>query len=161
MTNNSPSLDEITNFLYHEADLLDQNNLEEWINLYTEDGTYWMPVAIGQADPLNHISIFYDDKAMMQIRKHNLDHKRAPSKEIDFRSSHIIGNVRIINQDAQSGEYRVKSNFQSIVYYGTQTLFAGTCHHDLVKQQDTYLIRQKKVELINCDASHSTIISYI
>ena len=161
MSEVSPDLNEITEFLYNEADLLDQNDLENWINLYTDDGTYWMPVERDQEDPLNHISLFYDDKAMMQIRKHNLNHKRAPSKEIDIRSSHIIGNIRVVEFDKNTGNCTVKSNFQTALYYGTQTMFAGAYIHDLVRENDRYFIKQKKVVLINCDASHSTIITYI
>lgn len=158
---NCPDAHELESFLYHEADLLDQVNLRDWIDLYTEDGTYWMPVEINQEDPLSHISIFYDDKAMMQIRHHNLDHARAPSKELEVRSSHIIGNVRVVDFDAESGNCTVKSNFHAVVYYSTQTLFAGTYTHSLVWTGDKYLLRQKRVDLINCDASHSSIINYI
>ncbi|WP_165776897.1 aromatic-ring-hydroxylating dioxygenase subunit beta [Paremcibacter congregatus] len=158
---NCPDVSELTSFLYHEADLLDQTNLREWIDLYSEEGTYWMPVTVDQADPLNHISIFYDDKAMMKIRMHNLGHARAPSKENPVRSSHIIGNVRLVDFDKKTGNCVVKSNFQAVVYQTSQTLFAGSCTHDLVWAGDKYLIRQKRVDLINCDASHSTIINYI
>ena len=156
-----PDINELTSFLYHEADLLDQTNLKDWIDIFTEDGTYWMPVEVDQPDPLNHISLFYDDKAMMQIRRHNLDHARAPSKEVEVRSSHILGNIRIISFDSETGNCTVKSNFQAVVYYGTQTLFAGTYRHDLVWTGEKYLIQQKRVDLINCDASHGSIINYI
>ncbi len=158
---NCPDVTELTSFIYHETELLDQTNLADWIDLFAEGGTYWMPVAIDQPDPLNHISIFYDDKAMMSIRKHNLGHARAPSKELDVRSSHIIGNVRCVEFDAESGDCVVKSNFQAVVYYGTQTLYAGTYTYQLTWTGEKYLIRQKKVDLINCDASHGSIVNYI
>jgi len=158
---NCPDVAELTNLLYREADFLDQTNLRAWIDLFTEDGAYWMPVEAGQEDPINHISIFYDDKAMMQIRQHNLDHARAPSKETEVRSSHIIGNVRLVDFDAETGNCTVKSNFQAAVYYGGQTLYAGSYTHDLVWTGDKYLIRRKRVDLINCDASHSTMVIYI
>ncbi len=161
MTTQTPQIEKITEFLYQEADLLDQNDLGSWIDLYTDEGTYWMPVERDQVDPLNHISIFYDDKPMMQIRKHNLIHKRAPSKEIEIRSSHLIGNVKIKSYDEKTGLCTVTSNFQAIVYYGEQTLFAGTYQHDLLIKNGGIQIQQKKVVLINCDASHGTIISYI
>ncbi len=51
----------IEQFLYREASLLDQPDLDSWMQLYTEDGTYWMPAAENQPDPLNHISHIYDD----------------------------------------------------------------------------------------------------
>jgi 3-phenylpropionate/cinnamic acid dioxygenase small subunit len=34
----------IERYLYDEADLLDNPDLDSWIKLYSEDGTYWMPV---------------------------------------------------------------------------------------------------------------------
>lgn len=154
-------LTEIEEFLYHEADLLDRTDLKNWIDLFTEDGTYWMPVEPEQPDPLNHISIFYDDRAMMSIRYHNLSHAQAPSKEYPVRSSHILGNIKLVDGDAKSGACTVRSNFQAVVYYKEQTVFAGTCTHKLVRTGDSYLIHQKRVDLINCDASHSSIINYI
>ena len=50
-------LRKIEQFLYDEANLLDQPDLDSWIALYTEDGSYWMPVAVDQADPINHVSL--------------------------------------------------------------------------------------------------------
>ena len=158
---NCPDVAELSQYLYREVDFLDRTDLKGWIDLYTEDGTYWMPVIPDQEDPLNHISIFYDDKAMMQIRRHNLDHARAPSKEVTVRSSHVLGNIRLTEFDAQTGHCTVKSNFQAVVYYGVQTIFAGTYTHQLEWIGDRYLIKQKRVDLINCDASHGSIIIYI
>ena len=35
---------EIENFLYAEAELLDNRRYEEWLDLFTEDCHYWMPI---------------------------------------------------------------------------------------------------------------------
>ncbi|HWM76977.1 MAG TPA: aromatic-ring-hydroxylating dioxygenase subunit beta, partial [Methylomirabilota bacterium] len=35
---------EIESFLYREADLLDERRYEEWLELFTEDAHYWMPL---------------------------------------------------------------------------------------------------------------------
>ena len=32
------------NFLYHEAELLDERRYEDWLALLTEDVRYWMPI---------------------------------------------------------------------------------------------------------------------
>jgi len=57
-------------FLYREASLLDRPDLDRWMETFTEDGTYWMPGAEGQSDPLNHILHIYDDREMMEVRRH-------------------------------------------------------------------------------------------
>ena len=60
---------DVEQLLYLEASLLDRPDLDRWIELYTEDGTYWMPTIEDQEDPLNHISLFYDDRVMMEVRQ--------------------------------------------------------------------------------------------
>ena len=35
---------EVEDFLYHEAELLDERRYEEWLDLFTEDVHYWMPM---------------------------------------------------------------------------------------------------------------------
>ena len=35
---------EVEDFLYREADLLDERRYEEWLDLFTEDAHYWMPL---------------------------------------------------------------------------------------------------------------------
>ena len=149
----------IEDFLYDEATCLDRPDLDAWVDLYTDDGTYWMPAIPDQADPVNHISLFYDDRVMMEIRRRNFRHPRAASKDYPVRASHIISNVRVQTLDETSGDCTVTSNFQCYLYYrDKQTPFAGTYTHELVKKGSSYLIRSKRVDIINCDAVLNTII---
>ncbi len=160
--NDFATLRRIEDLLYREASFLDRPDLDAWLQLYTEDGTYWMPAIIDQQDHLNHISLMYDDRVMMEIRKRNFVHPRAASKDYTIRASHIISNIRIAELDENSGDCKVTSNFQCVSYYrDKQTLFAGTYVHQLVKTADSYLIRHKRVNLINCDGVLGTIIIYI
>lgn len=159
---NLETLHAIEDFLYQEASFLDRPDLDAWLELYTEDGVYWMPAIVDQKDALNHISLMYDDRVMMEIRKRNFVHPRAASKDYTVRASHIISNVRIRKMNEPTGDCTVTSNFQCISYYlDKQTLFAGTYIHELVKQTDGYRIRHKRVNLINCDGVLGTIIIYL
>lgn len=154
-------LKKIEQFLYDEADLLDNPDLDSWINLYTEDGTYWMPVAHDQPDPLNHVSLFYDDRVMMEVRRRNFVHPRAASKDHSVRSSHIIGNIRL-RETNDKGDLVVTSNFQALVFYrNEQRAFGGRYEHHLVPAADSYRIRHKKVSLINCDAPQKSLTIYL
>jgi len=154
-------LRKIEQFLYDEANLLDNPDLDSWITLYTEDGTYWMPVIEDQADPLNHVSIFYDDRVMMEVRRRNFVHPRAASKDHKVRSSHIIGNIRLQGSNDQ-GDLVVTSNFQALVFYrNEQRAYGGRYEHHLVADGDSYKIRHKKVTLINCDAPQRSLTIYL
>jgi benzoate/toluate 1,2-dioxygenase beta subunit len=151
----------IEEFLYDEAALLDNPDLDNWMGLFTEDGTYWMPVAQDQADPLNHISIFYDDRVMMEVRRRNYVHPRAASKDHFTRCSHVIGNVRNAGT-TDKGDLLVTSNQHILVYYrDEQRTFGAKVEHHLVPDGETYRIRHKKVTLINCDAPQKSLTVYL
>ncbi len=152
---------EIEDFLYTEADFLDQVDLQQWMKLYTDDGIYWMPVREGQQDPLGEISILYENRTLMAIRSNNFGHRLAPSMEYPVRCNHIISRVRVIAEDEAEGTLTVTSNFQAVVYYRQQTIYAGRYTHQLKRAANGYRIQQKRVDLINCDANHRSLLIYI
>ena len=39
----SPTDQQLIDFVVREARLLDQQRLEDWLDLFTEDGHYWTP----------------------------------------------------------------------------------------------------------------------
>lgn len=152
---------EIEDFLYREAALLDRPDLDSWMQLFTEDGTYWMPAAEDQADPLNHISHMYDDRVMMEIRRRNFVHPRASSKDFTIRASHLLGNIRVAGE-TERGDLRVTSNFHVVLWYREeQRVYAGTCEHHLVPGADGFAIRHKRVNLINPDAPQKSLVIYL
>ena len=109
-----------------------------------------------------HISLFYDDRVMMEVRRRNFVHPAAASKEYDVRCSHIISNIQVTELDEGTGSCTVTSNFQCYIYYrDRQTPYAGTYTHELVREGNDYRIRSKRVDIINCDAALNTIIIYI
>jgi 3-phenylpropionate/cinnamic acid dioxygenase small subunit len=53
--------DELKAFVYAEAELLDDGKFDDWLDLFADDGIYWIPAVPNQDDPLNTILIFYED----------------------------------------------------------------------------------------------------
>ncbi|MDH3639958.1 MAG: nuclear transport factor 2 family protein [Gammaproteobacteria bacterium] len=157
----NPQLAEIEDLLYAEASCLDNADLDSWIQLYTDDGTYWMPLTPAQPDPLNYNSLIYDDRTLMEVRRRNLVHPRAPSKQDSIRGSHIIANIRIVEIDHDCGDCTVTSNFHAMLYYKNKQMFAGRYLHRLKRIDGKYLIHHKRVDLIDCDAPHRSIIIYL
>lgn len=151
----------VEQFLYIESGYLDNPDLDAWFALFTEDGKYWMPASENQADPLNHISHFYDDRVMMEVRRRNFVHPRAASKDHKVRCSHIIGNIQHSGNN-DHGDIIITSNFQVLMFYrNEQRMYGGKYTHHLVTEGNSYKIRHKKVELINCEAPQKSIIIYI
>jgi 3-phenylpropionate/cinnamic acid dioxygenase small subunit len=47
-----PTDAELIDFVVREARVLDEHRFEDWLDLFTEDGHYWMPLEWGQTDPV-------------------------------------------------------------------------------------------------------------
>ncbi len=151
----------IEDFLYLEAGFLDRADLDNWVSLFTEDGTYWMPASHDQPDPDNYVSHIYDDRVMMEIRKRNFVHPRASSKDWEIRCSHIIGNIQIDNCD-EEGIFSVFSNQHVVVWYrDEQRIYAYRGTHLLVRSGESFLIRHKRVDLINPLAPQRSLTVYL
>lgn len=141
-------------FLIHEARLLDARRFRDWMGLFTEDGTYWVPAVPEQESPFDQASLFYDDRQLMQTRIDRLEHPRIHVQSPSSRTVHLIGNVIVEQADAAAGEFRVSSTVVMVEYrQDNQRLFAGHQHHRLRRDGASFRIVQKRVDLANCDSA--------
>jgi 3-phenylpropionate/cinnamic acid dioxygenase small subunit len=75
-----PTDQQLIDFVIREARLIDQHRLEEWLDLFTEDGVYWMPLEWGQTDPRLMASLMHEDKLLLTIRIERLKGNRTFSQ---------------------------------------------------------------------------------
>ncbi|MGH7804230.1 MAG: aromatic-ring-hydroxylating dioxygenase subunit beta, partial [Candidatus Binatia bacterium] len=47
----------VESFLYREARLMDTHRYDEWLALFDEDATYWIPSNRDDIDPRREVSI--------------------------------------------------------------------------------------------------------
>ena len=106
-------LEQIEQFLYHEARLLDTGQLEAWLELFTDDATYWVPLEQNQKDPLETSSIIHDDRTLLELRVKQARHPRAHARQPLARTVHQVGNVMV---EGEVGEIRVTSTLQLIEF---------------------------------------------
>ncbi|HEY0674622.1 MAG TPA: aromatic-ring-hydroxylating dioxygenase subunit beta, partial [Immundisolibacter sp.] len=59
--------EDIEQFLYREARLMDEHRFEDWEALWTDDGVYWVPCAHDGA-PDTDVAIIYADRAAITRR---------------------------------------------------------------------------------------------
>ena len=71
----------VEQFLYHEARLLDTQRYEEWLELFTDDATYWVPLEKDQKDPYETSSIIHDDRTLLELRVKQARHPRAHARQ--------------------------------------------------------------------------------
>ena len=103
-------------FLIAEARLLDERRFREWMELFTEDGTYWVPSVPGQASPFDQASLFYDDRDLMRTRVERLEHPRIHVQTPPSRTAHLVGNVLVEQADEAKGEYVIGSTVIVVEY---------------------------------------------
>jgi 3-phenylpropionate/cinnamic acid dioxygenase small subunit len=147
----------VEDFLLHEAHLLDDRRFEEWMALFTADGFYWAPASLGQADPLNEVSLIYDDRAAMETRIRRLRHPRIHSQTPPSRTARLVANAFIEDASAEGGALTVRSKFIIYEYRPSipealERVFGGTYRHRLVTADGSFKIAWKKAMLANCDA---------
>ena len=141
---------DVEQFLYHEARLLDTQQLEAWLELFTEDATYWVPLERNQKDPLETSSIIHDDRTLLELRVKQARHPRAHARQPLARTVHQVGNVMVSEEGA--GEITVNSTLQLVEFRNEkQRLYGALVEHRLRRENGRFKIAHKRVDLVNSE----------
>lgn len=115
---------EVEDFLYYEADLLDEWRLEEWRDLFTEDGRYYVPATDNPfGDPDLDLALISDTKEGVRGRVQRLLSTWAHIENPRSLTRRVIGNVRVHTEPGADGAAEVVARCNAIVY---RSRVAGT-----------------------------------
>ncbi|WP_422040818.1 aromatic-ring-hydroxylating dioxygenase subunit beta [Roseibium sp.] len=150
------SREQVIDFIYDEARMLDEGRYDEWLSLWLEDGHYWMPLDYKQTDPHLVTSLLYEDMFMLRLRVERLNGARTFSQKPKSRCHHVIQRPFI----DEMSEDRVVTN-TSMHYVETrldeQFLLALTAIHELALVDGAIRIANKRVDILNSDAAFGNI----
>ena len=153
-----PTEQDLIRFVVREARLLDEKRFDEWYDLFTEDAYYWVPLAPGQTDPLNHTSLAYEDKLLLQLRIERLKSPLAYSQKPASRCHHLLQTPEVEKRDKARGEYLTRTQFIYTETRGDDSQrYAATAWHTLVGEPGALRIKLKRVDILNCDAALPSI----
>ena len=143
----SVSRAEVEDFLFHEADLLDRWALDEWAQLFTDDGEYLIPPTdLPDGDPGKHLFLVYDDRHRLGERAKRLGKKSAHAEFPHSRTRHLISNVRIAQEAAV-----VTVHCGFVVYrskQGVNDVYPGhSIYRLIVMPEGGFAIRSKRAVL--------------
>lgn len=138
----------VEDFLYHEAELLDRWELEDWLGLWTEEITYLIPSTDRpEGDPLHDLFFVQDGRFIMEQRIASMVKGSAWAESPHSTTRRIISNVRVAPID--EGSVEVKANF--VVYRSqrsTLQVFPGHADYLLeIGGPAGFRIRMKKATL--------------
>ena len=150
--------EDIETFLYHEAELLDERRYEAWLELFTEDAHYFMPMRrnVPHDEPDREftragadVNWFDEGKDTLTRRVKQILTGIHWAEEPPSRICHMISNVQVAATDSTSGEVVVKSRF--LVYRNrveTETDFLVGKREDVLRRVDgSWKIARRKIVL--------------
>ena len=147
---------EVEDFLFQEAELLDERRYEEWLDLFTEDARYWMPMRRNvPADELEReftregldVNWFDEGKDTLTRRVKQIRTGVHWAEQPPSRICHMVSNVQILR--ASPSETEVKSRF--LIYRNrveTETDILVGKREDLLRRVDgAWRIARRKIIL--------------
>ncbi|HTQ33503.1 MAG TPA: 3-phenylpropionate/cinnamic acid dioxygenase subunit beta [Stellaceae bacterium] len=153
---------EIAEFLYAEAELLDERRYDEWLALLADDIRYWMPMRrnvkfgdeTGREFTREHeeISWFDEGKETLTRRVRQIQTGIHWAEEPQSRISHLVSNVRLAEAtpDAAAAQ-EVVAHCRFLIYRNrveTETDFlVGKREDTLRRAADGWLIARRKIIL--------------
>lgn len=150
----------VERFLYRQAEFLDEQQWDDWLDLYADDGFYWMPAEEDQVEGDGMPNIFWEDKDLMRMRIARNTHPRAHSQAPHNRLSHVVSNVIVESEDA-NGDVVVRSRFHCAEYLRYQVRsFTGKYRHYLKKTPDGYRIALQRVDLVNREGPFDYVLQW-
>lgn len=87
---------EVEELLYDEAALLDDWQLDDWLQLFTEDAHYIVPTTdLPEGNPREHVVLIDDDIVRLRARVVRLKSRHAHREYPWSRTRRLVTNVRI------------------------------------------------------------------
>ena len=150
--------EELIDFIYAEARLLDEGHYDAWLALWLPDGHYWMPLDYKQSDPHLVTSLLYEDMFMLKLRVERLNGARTFSQKPKSRCHHVIQRPFVDEMDHGAGRYVTNTSMHYVeTRLDDQFLLALTATHELKHVEGQLRIANKRVDLLNSDAAFGNI----
>jgi 3-phenylpropionate/cinnamic acid dioxygenase small subunit len=140
---------DVEEFLYHEADLLDRRCFKEWLELLSDDISYFMPIRRNvkfgqQAERENTrrgegISWFDEDKWTLTKRVEQILTGVHYAEEPLSRITHMVSNVMIVNIDGDAAAPREVGVRSNILVYQNRV------------ERETYVIVGRRNDILRRD----------
>ena len=138
-------------FLFAEAELIDQWRLDEWAALFADDGVYLVPpLTEPEGDPSAALFLINDDRFRLGERARRLGKPQAHAEYPHSKVRHMIANVRVDGGPAE--RVTVRCNF--VVYRSRcdhTEVFPGHARYELDVRDPTAIRIRSKRAMVDTD----------
>lgn len=141
-------LNQVSAFIWQEADMLDHGDFVEWLDLWTENATYIIPIDPLETDFENTLNYAYDDHHMRQLRVTRLTSGESISTTPRARTVRSQSRFRLLADENGVITVRCAQNLREfrkdmLKQYTADVTF------ELVRNGDSFKIQRKLIQLIN------------
>lgn len=146
----SIALAEAVEFIWAEAELLDDARYDEWLALWAADGHYIIPIDPMETDPENTLNYAYDNDEMRRMRVRRLISGFSISALPPARTVRTVSRFRMHFSTATACQLRCA---QILVEQRLQTsrTYAVDVEFKLVRTEQGLRLARKVVRLVDTD----------
>jgi len=144
------TLQSAAELLWKEADMLDRREYDAWLDLWTEDGLYIVPIERDVEDYADVLNYAYDDAKMRDMRVRRLKSSFSMSALTASYTVRTISRFVVLNQ---TGNEITVRGAQMLADYRRDNLrmMAADVEATIRETDDGLRLVKKVVTLVNCE----------
>jgi 3-phenylpropionate/cinnamic acid dioxygenase small subunit len=142
------SVPECVELIYREAFLLDEGRYEEWLQLFSPGGRYWVPLSRSQGERDARLSIADEDMDLLRLRVERLASGRAHSQQPASVMQHVLQQPMLGEESTDTRVFRTAFTY-SECRQDEVVVLHGHYVHRLVRLDGQWRIELKRVNLLN------------
>ena len=143
-------LQEVTAFIWQEGDMLDHGEYDGWLKMWTEKGTYIIPIDPKETDFENTLNYAYDDHHMRELRVRRLTGGESISTSPQPRTVRMQSRFRVWADDGVQVTVRCAQNIREFRKENLK-FYSADLTYQLIRSEGGFKIQRKVVSLINSD----------
>ncbi|NVK43815.1 MAG: hypothetical protein HWE39_21435 [Oceanospirillaceae bacterium] len=149
-------LNDVTAFIWQEADLLDHKAYQSWLDLWTDSGLYIVPSELEAEDYENSLNLALDDAAMRRMRVARLESGESVSAKAAIKTVRMVSRVRVL----EGGENLVIARCAQTLNemrHGKLVTYPADIEYQLRPVADGFRIERKVVRLLHAESFLRTV----
>ncbi|MGO2234392.1 hypothetical protein B6N13_17805 [Marinomonas sp. UCMA 3892] len=156
MTMNTDLLNKATAFIWHEADLLDHKEYQDWLSLWDKSGLYIVPTDNNETDYENTLNLALDDADMRRMRVARLESGESVSAGSVNGTVRMVSRVRILEETTDYVVVRCAMTLNEL-RHGKLVTYPADLEYRLKPTADGFVIDRKVVKLMHADGFLRTV----
>ncbi|MGO1500085.1 MAG: aromatic-ring-hydroxylating dioxygenase subunit beta [Marinobacter sp.] len=157
MADNVQLVNDVTSFIWREADILDHKDYQTWLDLWTQGGLYIVPAEFdADEDYENTLNLALDDANMRRMRVARLDNGESVSARSTGNTVRMVSRVRVLESTDHLVTARCAMTLNEM-RHGKLVTYPADVEYQLQPADGGYRLHRKVVRLMHSDSFLRTV----